>query len=115
MRKISICVAAAVLVCCAPAFLCAQLCSPGQCMVKPDLRNNMGTLSAMMSDIHQMLQSGKLNPEQQKHMLEMMDQMSGIMKDMGSPEASQKEARLEQQLQQLQQKLEDLKTQVNKK
>jgi hypothetical protein len=115
MRKISMLVVAAGLVCCVPAFVAAQLCGPGQCMVKPGLRNNMGALSAMMGDMHQMLQSGKLNPEQQKHMLEMMNQMSGVMKDMGSPEAPQKEAMLQEQLQQLQQKLEDLKTQISKK
>jgi hypothetical protein len=115
MRKILMLVAAASLVCCAPAFLSAQLCGPGECMVKPDVRKNMGTMSAMMGDMHQMLQSGKLTPEQQNHMLEMMDQMSGIMKDMGSPEGAQKEAMLDQQLQQLQQKLQDLKTQISKK
>jgi hypothetical protein len=115
MRKILMLVVAAGLVCCAPAFLAAQLCTPGQCMVKPGIRNSMGTMSAMMGDMHQMLQSGKLNPAQQKHMLEMMNQMSGIMKDMGSPGAPQKEAELQQQLQQLQQKLEDLKTQISKK
>jgi hypothetical protein len=115
MRKILMLVVASGLVCLAPAFLSAQLCSPGECMVRPNVRNDMGTMSAMMGDMHQMLQSGKLNPEQQKHMLKMMDQMSGIMKDMGSPEGLQKEAMLQQQLQQLKKDLQDLKTQISKK
>jgi hypothetical protein len=114
MRKISMLLIAAALVCVTPAFLSAQLCSPGQCMVQPDLRNNMGTMSAMMGDMHQMLQSGKLTPAQQKHMLEMMNQMSGIMQDMGSPEGPQKQAQLQQQLQQLQKGLQDLKAQLSK-
>jgi hypothetical protein len=114
MRKISILLVAAALVCFAPAFVSAQLCSPGECMVNPGVRNNMGTMSTMMADMHQMLKSGKLNSTQQTHMLKMMDQMSGIMKDMGSPEGPQKEAMLQQQLQQLQKELHDLKTQVSK-
>ena len=115
MRKISMLVVAAVLVCCAPALLSAQLCSPGECMVKPGVRNNMGMMSAMMGDMNQMLHSGKLTPAQQKQMLKMMDQMSGIMKDMGSTEGPPKEAQLQEQLQQLQKNVEDLKTQISKK
>jgi hypothetical protein len=115
MRKISMLLVATTLVCCAPALLSAQMCTPGQCMVEPGVRNNLGMMSAMVGDMHQMLQSGKLNPAQQKHMLKMMEHMSGIMKDMGSPEGPQKEVQLQQQLQQLQKELQDLKTQISKK
>ncbi len=114
MRKISMLLVAATLVVFAPALLSAQLCTPGQCMVQPGLRNNLGMMSAMMGDMHQMLQSGKLNPAQQKGMLEMMNQMSGIMQDMGSPEGLQKQAQIQEQLQQLQKGLQDLKAQLSK-
>jgi hypothetical protein len=115
MRKISMLLVAAGLVCFAPALASAQLCSPGECMVKPAVRNNMGTMSAMMADIHQMLQSGKLNQAQQKHLLEMMNQMSGVMQGMSNPGGPEKEAQLQQELQQLQKKLQDLKVQISKK
>ena len=106
--------AAAVLVFSTPALLSAQMCSPGQCMVKPGLRNNVGLMSAMMGDMHQMVRSGKLTPAQQQRMLGMMNQMSGMMKDMCSPEEPQKEAQIQQQLQQMQKGLQDMKAQLSK-
>jgi hypothetical protein len=115
MKKISLLLIAAALVGFAPALLSAQVCGPGQCMVEPGLRNNMSKMSAMMGDIDQMLKSGKLNPAQQKHMLEMMSRMSGIMQDMGSPGGPQNEAQVQEQLQQLQDKLQDLKAQISSK
>ena len=115
MRKVVMFLAAAVLICSAPALLSAQMCIPGQqCMVEPGLRNCMGMMSAMMGDMHQMLHSGRLTPVQQKHMLVLMDQMSGIMKDMGSPEEPQKETQIKQQLQQLQKELGEMKAQLGK-
>ena len=115
MRRISMLLLAAGLVCFAPAFLSAQLCSPGQCMVEPGVRKNMGTMSTMMADMDQMQKSGKLNPAQQKRMLEMMNQMSGIMEHLCCPGEPQQKAQLQQQLQQLQQKLQDLKAQISQK
>jgi hypothetical protein len=44
----------------------------------------------------------------------MMNQMSGIMKDMGSPQEPQKEAQIQQQLQQLHKGLEEMKAQLSK-
>jgi soluble cytochrome b562 len=114
MKRIFMLLAAAFLVFLPPALLSAQMCTPGQCMVEPGFRKNMGTISAMMGDMHQMLQSGKLTPAQQKHILEMMNQMSGIMKNMGSLEAPQKEAQIQQQLQQMQKGLQDMKAQLSK-
>jgi hypothetical protein len=114
MRRVSMLLTAMALVFLPPALLSAQMCSPGQCMVEPGLRNNMGMISAMMGDMHLMLQSGKLTPAQQKHMLAMMNQMSGIMKDMGSPQEPQKEAQIQQQLQQLHKGLEEMKAQLSK-
>ena len=115
MKKISLLLIAAALVGFAPAFGSAQVCSPGQCMVEPGLRNNMGKMSAMLGDIDQMMKSGKLDPAQQKHMLEMMSRMSGIMQDMGKPGGPQQEAQVQEQLQQLQEKLQDLKAKINSK
>ncbi len=97
-----------------PAFIAAQMCSPGQCMMEPDLRSNMGMISGMMEDMHQLLQSGKLTPAQQKHMLEMMDKMGDIMRDMAGPEGLQKQAQLKQLLLQLQKELQEIKTQMSK-
>jgi hypothetical protein len=105
---------AVVLVSCTPAFLAAQMCGPGQCMVEPGLRNNMGIMSAMVGDMNQMLQSGKLTPAQQKHMLEMMNQMSGIMRNMCGPQGPQNQAQLQAQLQQMQKGLEEMKAQIKK-
>jgi hypothetical protein len=114
MRRVSMLLTAMALVFLPPALLSAQMCTPGQCMVEPGLRNNMGAMSAMMGDMHQMLQSGKLTPAQQQHILEMMNQMSGIMKDMGSPEGLQKQDQIQQQLQQMQKGLQDMKAQLSK-
>jgi hypothetical protein len=114
MRRVSILVAIVALVFFTPALLTAQMCTPGQCMIDPGLRNDMGVMSRMMGDMHQMLQSGKLTPAQQQHMLGMMNQMSGIMRDMGSPEGPQKQAQLQEQLQQLQKGLEAMKAQMGK-
>jgi hypothetical protein len=114
MKKILMLLTAMALVFLPPALLSAQMCTPGQCMVEPGLRNNMGAMSAMMGDMHQMLQSGKLTPAQQQYILEMMNQMSGIMKDMGSPEGLQKQDQIQQQLQQMQKGLQDMKAQLSK-
>jgi hypothetical protein len=115
MKKLAMLLAAAALVSFTPVFLAAQMCGPGQCMVEPGMRNNMGLMSGMMGDMNQMLQSGKMTPAQQKHLLEMMNQMSGIMNDMGSTQAPQMQAQLQQRLQQLQKTLQELKARVPQK
>jgi len=81
----------------------------GQHMMGPGMRDNLGTMSGMMGDMHQMLHSGQLTPEQQRQMLEMMNQMGGIMQQMGGPQGTQMEAQHRQQLQQLQKQLRDMK------
>jgi hypothetical protein len=114
MRKITMLLVAVAFVYFTPTFLAAQMCGPGQCMIEPGMRNNMGMMSAMVGDMHQMLQSGKLSPAQQKHMLAMMKQMSGIMQNMCSLQGPQMQAQLQQQLLQLQKGLEDMKAQMKK-
>lgn len=114
MRKMAMLLAAAAVVAFTPAFSGAQMCGPGQCMVEPGMRNNMGLMSGMMGDMNQMLQSGKMTPAQQKHLLEMMNQMSGIMRNMCGPQGPQNQAQLQAQLQQMQKGLEEMKAQIKK-
>ncbi len=114
MRKRTMLLVAMAFIYFTPTFLAAQMCGPGQCMIEPGMRNNMGIMSAMMGDMQQMVQSGKLTPVQQQHMLEMMNQMSGIMRNMCGYQGSQNQAQLQQQLQQLQMGLEEMKAQIKK-
>ena len=39
-----------------------QHMAPGQHMMGPGMRNNMGTMSGMLAEMHQMMQSGQLTP-----------------------------------------------------
>jgi len=87
----------------------------GQHMMGPGMRNNFGMMSNMMGDMHQMLQSGRLTPEQEQQMLGWMDQMGGMMQQWRGPQGAQLEAQHRQQLQQMQQNLQQMKNQVQKR
>lgn len=88
--------------------------APGHHMMGPGMRTNFGMMSGMMDDMHQMMQSGRLNPEQEQQMLEWMDQMGGMMQQWHGPQGAQLEAQHRQQLQQMQQNLQHMKNQVQK-
>jgi hypothetical protein len=92
-----------------------QYMGSGQHMMGPGMRNNFGTMSHMMGDMHQMLQSGRLTPEQEQQMLEWMDQMGGMMQQWRGPQGAQLEAQHRQQLQQMQQNLQRMKNQIQKR
>ena len=98
-----------------PAFLAAQMHGgAGHYMMHPGMRDNMGMMSEMMSDMHGMLQSGQMTPEQQQQMLEMMSQMGGIMQDMEGSQGTQMEAQYQQQLNEIHKRLQDLKGRMNR-
>lgn len=116
MRRVSVLLVSVALVLFIPAFLAAQMHGgSGQHMMGPGMMNNLGMMSGMMGDMHQMLQSGQMTPEQQQQMLGMMNQMGGMMQQMCGPQGAQMQGQHQQQLQQMQKRLQEMKGQMKKK
>ncbi len=97
-----------------PGLLAAQMHrgSGQQQMMGPGMMHNMDMMSGIMSDMHQMMQSGQMTPEQQQQMLQMMNQMGGMMQQMGGPQGTQMQGQHQQQLREMQQRLNEMKKQM---
>jgi hypothetical protein len=72
--------------------------------------NNMGTMSQMMNDMHQMMMQGQMPDEHQKQMMEMMNQMGQMMQQMSGPHNPQMEQQHGRQLSEMQKRLHGMKS-----
>ncbi|MHB9071956.1 MAG: hypothetical protein ACYC6G_00370 [Desulfobaccales bacterium] len=64
--------------------------------------HNMGMMSEIMRDMQQLMNDGRMTPEQQREMADMMNQMSQIMREMLTPQPWEVEERHHRQLQEIQ-------------
>ncbi|MDP3181480.1 MAG: hypothetical protein Q8M54_01530, partial [Desulfobaccales bacterium] len=54
----------------------------GQGMMDQGMAGNLGIMSNMMRDMQQMMGQGQMSPEHQRQMLDLMNQMGGMMQEM---------------------------------
>jgi hypothetical protein len=81
----------------------------GQHMMNQGMMDNMGMMSNLMGQMHQMMRQGNLNPQQQREMLDMMNRLGGMMQEMSRPETEATQARQHHRLEQMQRRLERMK------
>jgi len=114
MKKVSMLLVIVALVFCIPAFSAAQMQGgSGQHMMKGStMGNNMGMMSQMMADMHEMMESGKMTPAQHKQMMQMMHQMGSLMQQMGGPQGAKMQAQHQEQLQKMQKQVQEMKGQT---
>jgi hypothetical protein len=116
MKRVAMFLLTVVLVLALPALGVAQMHGgQGQHMMGPGMTNNFGMMSGIMGEMHQMMQSGQLTPEQQQQMLKWMNQMGGMMQQWGGPQGAQLQAQHQQQLRQMQQQLQQMRGQMQRK
>ncbi|MEJ2673141.1 MAG: hypothetical protein P8168_13270 [Deltaproteobacteria bacterium] len=84
----------------------------GQYMMGPGMQHNLGMMSGMMREMHQMMGYGNWTPAQQREMLQMMNQMGTLMQQMGGPQNPQMQMQHRQQLERMQRRLNNLKSQM---
>ena len=80
----------------------------GHGMMSQGLMDNMGMMTHMMGQMHEMVAQGKMTPEQHQQMLDMMGQMGQMLQQMRSPQSPQGEQQQKQQLQEMQQRLNSM-------
>lgn len=86
----------------------------GPMMGCPWMPDYMGRMQGMMGDMRGMMNM-PMTPEQQKQMMGMMDQMGTMMHQMCGPQAAQMKPQHDQQLQDMQKRLDAMKQQLEKK
>ena len=72
------------------------------------MRANMGLMAEITGKMQQMLSTGRMNPERQKHVLNMMKQMSHMMKEMAVPHGEEVKKRHNLELQEMRNELDSL-------
>ena len=72
------------------------------------MRANMGLMGEITDKMQQMMSTGQMTPEQQTHILNMMKQMSHMMKEMAVPHGEEVKKRHNIELQKMRNKLDSL-------
>lgn len=113
MRRIFIILVAVLLI--APGFSAAQTYGDGKgqhktksAMMKSSMgmmQSNMGMLADITAKISGMMSKGHMNPEQQKQILDMMNQMSQIMREMSVPHGEPVKKRHNEELKEMRQRM----------
>jgi hypothetical protein len=78
----------------------------------PQICTNLGQCSSMITEMTEMLKSGKLNPAEEREVLNHIDQIGRIMQEMSGPSGPSLEKKHTQELQEIQDKwrrLRDMK------
>jgi hypothetical protein len=89
-----------------------SMMGPG--MMGPGMRNNVGVMTDIMRDMHQILGYQNLTPAQQQQMLQMMQQMGDLMQQMQGPASPQMEQQQGLELQELQHRLQRMNGQMQR-
>jgi polyhydroxyalkanoate synthesis regulator phasin len=120
MRRRIIIFVAALLI--APGFSAAQTYGDGQGQHKTKssmmqtgmgmMQSNMGMLADITAKMSDMMGKGQMNPEQQKQILDMMNQMSRIMREMSVPHGDQVKKRHNEALNEMRQRIDSLEERV---
>ncbi|UCE82167.1 MAG: hypothetical protein JSV47_10625 [Deltaproteobacteria bacterium] len=116
MRRIFIVLVAALLI--APGVSAAQTYGDEQgqhktksSMMKSSMgmmQANMGMLADITAKISSMMSKGQMNPGEQKQILEMMNQMSRIMREMSVPHGEPVKKRHNEELKEMRQRMVSL-------
>jgi hypothetical protein len=72
------------------------------------MQANMGLMAEITDKMQQMMSTGQMTPEQQTHILNMMKQMSHMMKEMAVPHGEEAKKRHNIELQKMRNKLDSL-------
>ena len=70
------------------------------------MQANMGMMADITAKLYQMMSKGHMSPHQRQQSLEMMNQMSRIMKEMSVPHGEQVKQRHQRELQDMRKKLD---------
>ena len=94
-----------------PGILYAQKHSGGQGQPKMKssmMHANMGMMADITAKIYQILSNGQLNPAQQTQVLDMMYQMSQIMREMSVPHGEEVKKRHSKELMDMRKRVESI-------
>lgn len=93
----------------APAILAAQMQGGGKGQqMKTQLHANMGMMADMMAKIYEMMNKGNATSEQWQEMMDIMEQMIQMMKEMSVPHGGQMQEQHQKQLQDMNKSLNTL-------
>jgi hypothetical protein len=70
------------------------------------MRANMGLMAEITDKMQQMMSTGRMNPERHKHVLNMMKQMSHMLKEMAVPHGEDAKKRHNLELQKMRNELD---------
>ena len=93
----------------APGILAAQMQGGGKGQqMKTQMHANMGMMADMMAKIYEMMNKGNATSEQWQEMMDIMEQMIQMMKDMSVPHGGQMQEQHQKQLQDMNKSLNTL-------
>jgi hypothetical protein len=93
----------------APGILAAQMQGGGKGQqMKTQMHANMGTMADMMAKIYEMMNKGNATSEQWQEMMNIMEQMIQMMKEMSVPHGGQMQEQHQKQLQDMNKSLNTL-------
>ena len=93
----------------APAISAAQMQGGGKGQqMKTQMHANMGMMADMMGKIYEMMNNGKATSEQWQEMMDIMEQMIQMMKEMSVPHGGQMQERHQTQLQDMNKRINTL-------
>jgi len=93
----------------APGIIAAQMHVGGKGQqMKTQMHANMGMMADMMGKIYEMMNKGKATSEQWQEMMDIMDQMIQMMKEMSVPHGGQMQEQHQTQLQEMNKRLNAL-------
>ena len=72
------------------------------------MQGNMGLMAEITDKMQQMMSTGKMSPEQQSHILNMMKKMSRMMREMSVPHGEEVKKRHNHELQEMRNELDSL-------
>lgn len=82
--------------------------------VRGQLVHSMGIMSKIMGDMQEITKEGRMTPEQQQEMNDMMNQMSYMMRQMTTPQPFEIGEQQHRRLLKMQNRLKAMKKQVQK-
>jgi len=93
----------------APGILAAQMQGGGKGQqMKTQMHANMGMMADMMAKMYEMMNKGKATSEQWQDMMDIMEQMIQMMKEMSVPHGGQMREQHQRQLQEMNKSLNAL-------
>jgi len=93
----------------APGILAAQMQGGGKGQqMKTQMHANMGMMADMMAKMYEMMNKGKATSEQWQDMMDIMEQMIQMMREMSVPHGGQMQEQHQRQLQKMNKSLNAL-------